>query len=215
MSTIDVWSRPMAPVNPITEWGGSYRVIAMDQRNAGGRSTAPIKATDGWEEYASDHIAILDHLGIEKCHLMGQCIGGPFIFSMLKAQPERFVCAVIAQPIGRVGEMPAEWSPNFKSWVEMVKDRPDVNDEVLQSFYDNLYAAGFAYSADRDFVRGCQTPSLVLAGNDAAHPFAIAEAIAELMPNAEFIPEWKEGAPLETARARMRAFLDEHTPVLV
>src|SRR5215204_1458189 len=76
MSTIDVWSRPMAPINPITEWSGRYRVIAMDQRNAGGQSTAPIRGTDGWEQYASDHIAILDHLGIEKCHLMGQCIGG-------------------------------------------------------------------------------------------------------------------------------------------
>lgn len=215
MSTIEVWSRPMAPVNPITEWSGSYRVIALDQRNAGGQSQAPIRASDGWHSYASDHIALLDHLGIDRCHLMGQCIGGPFIFSLLKAQPQRFTAAVIAQPIGRVGEMPAEWSANFKSWVETVKDRPDVNQQVLESFYNNLYAPGFAYSVDREFVRSCQTPSLVLAGNDNAHPFAIAEEIAQLMPHAEFIPEWKEGAPLQAARARMRAFLDEHTPVLV
>jgi pimeloyl-ACP methyl ester carboxylesterase len=195
------------------EFGGEYRVIAMDQRNAGGKSHAPVTADDGWQSYLSDHIAILDHLGIEKCHLMGQCIGGPFILAMLKAQPERIASAIIAQPIGRVGEMPAEYSPNFKNWIETTK--PQADEKTLDAFYNNLYAPGFAYSVDRDFVRSCQTPCLVLAGNDNAHPFAIAEEIAQLLPHAEFIPEWKEGAPLEAARARMRSFLAEHTPVAV
>ena len=39
-STIEVWSRPAAPINPTTELAASFRVIAMDQRNAGGRSHA-------------------------------------------------------------------------------------------------------------------------------------------------------------------------------
>jgi hypothetical protein len=81
--------------------------------------------------------------------------------------------------------------------------------------YRNMYGPGFAYSVDRDFVRSCQTPCLVLAGNDAAHPFAIAEEIAELLPHAEFIPEWKAGEALETAKARMKAFLADHTPARV
>jgi hypothetical protein len=55
----------------------------------------------------------------------------------------------------------------------------------------------------------------VLAGNDAAHPFAISEEVAKLLPHAEFIPEWKEGAPLAAAKARMKQFLVEHTPVRV
>jgi hypothetical protein len=66
---------------------------------------------------------------------------------------------------------------------------------------------------DRAFVSSCQTPCLVLAGNDAAHPFAISEEVAKLLPKAEFIPEWKEGAPLAAAKARMKEFLREHTPV--
>ncbi|HKW95299.1 MAG TPA: alpha/beta hydrolase [Methylomirabilota bacterium] len=40
-STVEVWSRPA------TEWAAGFRVIAMDQRNAGGRSRAPITARDG------------------------------------------------------------------------------------------------------------------------------------------------------------------------
>jgi pimeloyl-ACP methyl ester carboxylesterase len=213
MSVIDVWSRPSAPINPIKEFAGDFRVIAMDQRNAGGQSYAPMTAQDGWQSYAADHIAVLDHLGIEQCHLYGQCIGGPFIFSMLKAQPERIACAVLAQPIGRVGAMTPGRSANFEAWTKTLKDHPEATEQVLDAFYNNLYAPGFAYSVDRDFVRGCQTPCLVLAGNDAAHPFAIAEEIAQLLPDAAFIPEWKEGAPLAAATARIKQFLADHTPV--
>ena len=43
-STIAVWSSPSAPINPVTEFSSSYRVIVMDQRNAGGKSRAPITA---------------------------------------------------------------------------------------------------------------------------------------------------------------------------
>jgi pimeloyl-ACP methyl ester carboxylesterase len=98
LSTIEYWRRPASPVNPMTAFGSDFRVIAMDQRNAGGQSRAPITAQDGWETFTSDHIALLDHLGIEQCHLYGQCIGGPFILSLIKAQPQRVVSAVIAQP---------------------------------------------------------------------------------------------------------------------
>jgi pimeloyl-ACP methyl ester carboxylesterase len=213
MSVIDVWNRPSAPVNPTTAFTSDFRVIAMDQRNAGGQSHAPITAQDGWHTYAADHIALLDHLGIDQCHLYGQCIGGPFIMSMLKAQPQRIACAVIAQPIGRVGAMPPGRSANFDAWTKTLKDHPEATEQVLEAFYQNLYAPGFAYSVDRAFVTSCQTPCLVLAGNDAAHPFAIAEEMAQLLPHSEFIPEWKEGAPLVAAAARMKQFLADHTPV--
>jgi pimeloyl-ACP methyl ester carboxylesterase len=212
-SVIDVWRRPSAPVNPIAEFAGDFRVIAMDQRNAGGQSRAPITAQDGWHSYLADHIALLDHLGIEQCHLYGQCIGGPFIFSMLKAQPQRVACAVIAQTIGRVGPMPATHSANFEAWAKTLTDHPEATEEVLEAFHQNLYTPGFVYSVNRDFVSSCQTPCLVLAGNDGAHPFPISEEVAKLLPHAEFIPEWKEGAPLAAAKARMKQFLSEHTPV--
>ena len=212
-STIAVWHRPSAPVNPITEFAQNFRVIALDQRNAGGQSHAPITAQDGWHSYMADHIALLDHLEIDQCHLYGQCIGGPFILSLLKAQPQRIASAVIAQTIGRVGPLPATRSANFEAWAKTLQNHPEATEQVLEAFNQNLYGPGFVYSVDRDFVKRCQTPCLVLAGNDAAHPFAISEELAKLLPHAEFIPEWKEGAPLEAAKTRMKQFLKEHTPV--
>lgn len=212
-SVIGVWSQPSAPVNPTAEFTGDFRVIAMDQRNAGGRSHAPMSAQDGWHSYAADHIALLDHLGIDQCHLYGQCIGGPFIMSLLKAQPRRIACAVIAQTIGRVEEALPPRTERFNVWAASLTDHPEATEEVLDAFYQNLYGPGFVYSVDRAFVSSCQTPCLVLAGNDAAHPYAISEEVAKLLPNAEFIPEWKEGAALASASARMKQFLLDHTPV--
>src|SRR6266849_3670660 len=211
-STIDVWGQPSAPVNPTTEFAADFRVIAMDQRNAGGRSRAPITARDGWHTYAADHIALLDHLGIDQCHLYGQCIGGSFILSLLKAQPQRIACAVLAQPIGRVGAMAPGRPARFDAWAKTLGDHPEATPQVLDAFCQNLYAPGFAYSVDRAFVSSCPTPCLVLAGNDEAHPFAISEEIAKLLPNCEFIREWKAGATLLSATARIKEFLSKHTP---
>lgn len=211
-SIIDVWNGPSAPINPLTEFTG-FRVIAMDQRNAGGKSHAPIAAQDGWHSFAADHIAVLDHLKIDKCHLYGQCIGGSFIMSMLKAQPQRVASAVLAQPIGRVGEMKPGRAARFDTWAKSLGDsHPEATEQVLDAFYRNLYGPGFVYSVDRAFVSTVRTPCLVLAGNDEAHPFPISEEVAKLLPNAEFVKEWKTGEPLASAKVRIKEFLAKHTP---
>ncbi|HEY6433069.1 MAG TPA: alpha/beta hydrolase [Acetobacteraceae bacterium] len=211
-SVIDVWSQPSAPINPTTEFAKQYRVIAMDQRNAGGRSHAPITAQDGWDTYTADHIALLDHLRIDRCHLYGQCIGGSFILNLLKAQPDRVASAVLAQPIGRVGAPARDRTPRFDGWAASLKDHPEATQAVLDAFCQNLYGRGFVYCADRAFVSTVRTPCLVLAGNDEAHPYPIAEEISKLLPNCAFIPEWKTGAALVSARARVMEFLSSHTP---
>ena len=211
-SVIDVWNRPAAPVNPTTEFADRYRVIAMDQRSAGGRSRASISAQDGWETYLADHIAVLDHLGIDRCHLYGQCIGGSFIMSMLKAQPQRIASAVLAQPIGRVGAMAPGRSARFNAWAETLTDHREATPQVLDAFHQNLYGPGFVYSVDRAFVSTCQTPCMVLAGNDEAHPLPISEEVAKLLPKCEFIREWKQGQALAEAKVRVKEFLAKHTP---
>lgn len=212
-STVQVWNTPMAPVNPLVDFAPDYRVIVMDQRNAtGGRSRAPITAQDGWHSYAADHLALLDHLGIERCHLFGQCIGGAFIMSLLKAQPQRFASAVLAQPIGRVGPMKPGRAARFDEWAKNLSGHPEATEAVLDAFYHNLYDPGFLYSVDREFVKSCRTPCMVLAGNDEAHPYPISDETAKLLPDCEFIPEWKTGAALEAAKPRVKAFLARHTP---
>jgi pimeloyl-ACP methyl ester carboxylesterase len=211
-SVIDVWNQPMAPINPTTEFATKFRVIAMDQRNAGGQSYAPITAQDGWDAYTADHIALLDHLHIDRCHLYGQCIGGSFILNLIKAQPERISSAVLAQPIGRVGDLPPGRPARYDAWAASLKEHPEATRPVMDAFYQNLYRRGFVYCVDRAFVSTVRTPCLVLAGNDEAHPYPISDELSKLLPNCEFIQEWQTGAALEWARARVMQFLSQHTP---
>ncbi len=214
LSTCAVWKDASAPINPVTEWSNEFRVICMDQRNAPqGQSRAPITAQDGWHNFTADHIALLDHLKIERCHLYGQCIGGPFIMSFLKAAPERVACAVIAQPSGRVGPLKPGRNALFTAFAENARaQQPGLTEDVLDAFYQNMYAAGFVYSVNRDDVKRVKNPMLIMAGNDDAHPFPISEELVQLLPDCEFITEWKTGAALEAARPRVRAFLKKHTP---
>jgi pimeloyl-ACP methyl ester carboxylesterase len=211
-SVIAVWGQPSAPINPTTEFADKYQVMAMDQRNAGGQSRAPMTAQDNWDSYTDDHIAVLDHLRVDKCHLYGQCIGGSFILNMLQRHPERVQSAVLAQPIGRVGPMGPGWTANFKGWTETLADRPEATEELLKAFYRNLYASGFTYCCDRDFVKTVKTPCMVLAGNDEAHPWPISEELSKLLPNCELVPEWKTEPALTHAKAKVKVFLAEHTP---
>lgn len=210
LSTIKVWDQPMAPVKPVAEWASNYRVIVMDQRNAGGQSHAPLSDKDGWDSYTSDHLAVLDHLKIERCHVFGQCIGGSFIFNLLKMQPERVAAAIIAQPIGRMGPFNPQRPARFNEWAASLKGKPA--DAVLDAFYRNLYEPGFVYSADRAFVGSVKHPCLLLAGNDDAHPRPISDECSTLLQNVEYVLEWKSGDPLVAAQGRIRDFLALHTP---
>src|SRR5689334_18963775 len=210
-SVIDVWSQPSAPINPIAEFASNYRVIAMDQRNAGGQSRAPITAQENWDSYTDDHVAVLDRLSIDRAHLYGQCIGGSFIVNMLKRHPARVAAAVLAQPIGRVGAMDG-CTANYRAWTETVKDRPDATPAFFDAFFRNLYEPGFVYCADREFVKTIKAPCLVLAGNDEAHPRPISEELAKLIPGCGFIADWKAEPHLGPAKAKVNEFLAKHTP---
>ena len=150
-STIDAWRH--APFDPTVELANEFRLIALDQRNAG-RSWAPITADEGWHSYTADHIALLDHLGIERAHVLGQCIGGPFSMGLIRAQPDRVSAAVLVQPSGRVGPFTGR-AAGFDSWRAALQDHPEATPTVLDRMRANLYTADFVYTVTRDFVRTC------------------------------------------------------------
>src|SRR5215475_8039705 len=89
------------PFNPIEEFKAEYRCIASDLRNANdGQSTGPLEIDRPWDAYTDDHLGVMDHLRIDKFMVLGFCIGGPFIWNLLKRAPDRIVAAVLAQPSG-------------------------------------------------------------------------------------------------------------------
>src|SRR5215469_14760139 len=79
-----------SPFNPIAEFKGEYRCIAADLRNAnGGQSSGPLEIDRPWDAYADDQLGLMDHLGIADFLVMGFCIGGPFIWNLLRRAPGR------------------------------------------------------------------------------------------------------------------------------
>src|SRR5882762_7159438 len=82
------------PFNAIDEFKGEYRCIAADLRNANtGQSSGPLEVDRPWDSHTDDHLGLMDHLGIKQFMVMGFCIGGPFIWNLLKRAPDRLVAA--------------------------------------------------------------------------------------------------------------------------
>jgi pimeloyl-ACP methyl ester carboxylesterase len=209
-----------SPFNAIEEFKGHYRCVAADLRNATtGLSTGPVEANRPWESYADDQLGLMDHLGIDKFMVMGFCIGGPFIWSLLKRAPNRVVAAVIAQPVGWRPEMRDPKYPGvfWKTWgPALTAKRPEIATATVDSFVTRMFETepDFVFTVTRDFVRGCQTPILVLPDDAPAHPYAVAMESAMLAPNAEVsMFPWKdpkERIPL--AVRQIHSFLKAHRP---
>ncbi len=201
-----------SPWNPVAELSDRFRVISMDQRNAG-KSTAPLSRDDGWHCYTADHLALLDHLEIERAHLIGGCIGGPYCLGVMQAAPERVASAVLQQPIGFSGSNREAFYEMFDSWAsELASHHPKMTEDDWLSFRSNMYDGDFVFNVDRDFVRGCNTPMLVLLGNDLYHPEVTSREIAELAPQAELVERWQEPEVVPETVKRVRSFLQSHTP---
>src|SRR4029450_9191987 len=82
------------PFKPMAESQGESRVIAADLRNAnGGESSGPLAIDRPWDAYTDYHLGLMDHLSIERFMVLGFCIGGPFIWNLLKRAPNRVVAA--------------------------------------------------------------------------------------------------------------------------
>jgi pimeloyl-ACP methyl ester carboxylesterase len=209
-SALSFWQR--APFDPIKELSSQFRVIAFDQRNAG-RSRAPITAADGWHSYMDDHLALLDHLGVERCHVLGMCIGGAFGLTLSAAAPQRVASAVLLQPIGHSPSNRDVFYELFDAWAkEQAPEHPEATAADYSSFRENMYGGEFVFGVGRDAVRAAQTPMLVLLGNDVYHPSEISREIVQLAPNAHLIERWKDADVVPGTIASVREFLVSHTP---
>src|ERR1700694_5089404 len=96
------------PFNAIEEFKNEYRCISMDLRNAnGGQSSGPLEIDRPWEAYADDQLGLMDHLRIREFMVMGFCIGGPFIWNLLRRGAGGIVCRRAgAARGGRCGRAP-------------------------------------------------------------------------------------------------------------
>ena len=206
-SAIALWAN--APWNPIEHLSGDFRIIAMDQRNAG-QSSAPVTAEDSWASYAADQLGLMDHLGVERFMVAGMCIGGAYCMGLIETAPERIAAAVLFQPIGLEDNRDAFYQM-YDGWAaELAPQRPEVDEGAWAAVRENMYGGDFLFNVSREFTARVTTPLLVLKGNDIYHPEAISREVAALTANATLIEDWKEGEAVDSARQQVTAFLKGH-----
>ena len=93
VSSATWWEESLAALPP------GYRGIAPDQRGFGEADLElKIDARGGMSDLAEDAIALLDFLGIEQAHFVGNSLGGMLIWRLLMDHSRRFLSATLADP---------------------------------------------------------------------------------------------------------------------
>ena len=198
------------PWNPREKLQDQFELIGMDQRNAG-TSAAPITENDNWDVYKEDQISLLDHLEVENCHLIGMCIGGPFIANLLKTYPERFKSAVMLQPVG-IDQNRQAFYDMFDDWAkEIINEQSGPTTETMKKFKHNMWDGDFLLTATEQEVSLIKTPLLILMGDDLYHPQSTSRKIADLAQNATLLEKWKSSEFLEGANTAVIDFLNQHS----
>jgi pimeloyl-ACP methyl ester carboxylesterase len=94
--TVGVYRR----LNLLDHLSQRYTCITFDRRESG-RSGGRVERV-GWAQYVAQGIGLLDHLGFQRAHLMGGCVGCSTVAATAVARPDRVSSMVLFSPAGGV-----------------------------------------------------------------------------------------------------------------
>jgi pimeloyl-ACP methyl ester carboxylesterase len=81
-----------------------YWAIAFDQRGYGQADhERKVDATQGAGDFSDDAAALLDHLNIERAHILGCSMGGAAVWRMMRDYPTRFRSGILVNPASPYG----------------------------------------------------------------------------------------------------------------
>ena len=97
-----------------------YRAIAPDQRGLGESDPrVVINAQNGMGDFVTDAIALMDYLGYDRFHLVGNSLGGLVAWWMMADAPERLISVTLAgpgSPYGFGGTKDAHGTPTYDDY---------------------------------------------------------------------------------------------------
>ncbi len=183
-----------------------YRVIRLDARGFG-RSTVPPPGYD-WSlsGFGADLANLLDYLEIEKCHLIGETVGGTISLYFAYEHPERLhTVTACTSPFKFTGV--ASYVENrqlvldegVEAWVRQTADRrlePGHSDPAHHEWYAqqmmnttaHVVADTLGYLANQDLtpiLPQINTPALVIVGQSSSmNTGDRAQGMAALLPDA-------------------------------
>ncbi len=88
----------------------------------------------------------------------------------------------------------------------------DLDEAAFVALRDNMWGTrDFVFSVDRDFIKSLSVPVLVLPGDDIPHLAFVGNELAEIVPGAECLTDWRCPDFAEAQRVTVVEFLDKHT----
>jgi pimeloyl-ACP methyl ester carboxylesterase len=186
---------------------GDRRVVRFDQRGFGQSPTAT-------EEFASltDLVAVLDHLGVERAHLVGNSMGGEASLALAVTAPERVASMTLLCPgiSGYPWPDPAPEEQELYERYSAAKDSRDVDtlvsiglSEWCRSGTDDYLTGQLRRSTEADLAQGhleqanpeqweladrIAVPTTVIAGSlDPADSLQASIDLAGRIPDAELV----------------------------
>lgn len=143
-----------------------FRVIRMDNRDCG-RSTVlnekgvpgtlpmllglPRQLRYGLHDMADDAVAVLDHLGVEKAHILGFSMGGMIVQTLAIRHPERVLsmCSIMSRTGAR-----RDAFPGLRELIALFRSTPTTLDEYVERLEMLSAAIGSrAYPTDPERIR--------------------------------------------------------------
>ncbi len=99
-ATIEKWSTQgvYATIKLLDHLPQCYTCIVFDRRECGQSGGRVERVT--WAHFVAQGRGLLDHLGIERAHLMGGCMGCCPVTAFAVAHPERVASMVLFWPVG-------------------------------------------------------------------------------------------------------------------
>ena len=156
MSTLEL-TRPIVDV-----YASRFDVVAHDQRGLGKTAIPP--GPYSMADYAADALGLLDHLGIERCRLVGVSFGGMVAQEIAVTAPERIerLALVCTSPGGEGG-------PSYP--LHTLRDldpgeRLGVSMRLMDTRFDDAWLAD--HPGDRMLVEGLSSRSATPEGTEAA-----------------------------------------------
>jgi pimeloyl-ACP methyl ester carboxylesterase len=99
-ATLDTWTSlgAYARTKPLDHLSRSFTCIIFDRRETG-QSGGRVECID-WSHYAAQGKGLLDHLKIERAHLMGGCMGCSAVLAFGVSHPQAVLSMILYWPVG-------------------------------------------------------------------------------------------------------------------
>jgi pimeloyl-ACP methyl ester carboxylesterase len=153
-----------------------YRAIAFDCRGHG-RSGKPHDVAGYGKEMALDIVRLLDHLDLDRAHIVGYSLGGHLAAQLLPLHPERFITATLGGACGR-----RAWSEREARQANIEAD--EMEEGSLRTQMLRLWPAGKPRPGDEEIAESSRK---YLSGKDPRALAAVRRSNGDQVVSAEAI----------------------------